>query len=82
MKLDIHGNTAQQNKDWSKVQDVWDSCKTREQKLVALKMMILYLCKYHPDYKPLAERWYMPIITLTLTSALCGLVFIMATGGF
>lgn len=82
MKLDIHGNTAQQNKDWSKVQDVWSSCKTPEQTVVAQRMVDLYLRKSYPDYKPLAERWYMPIITLTLTSLLCGLVFITATGGF
>ena len=82
MKLNMHENIAQRNKDWSKVQDVWDGCKTPEQRTVALRMMELYLRKAYPDYKPLTERWYMPIVTLTLTSALCGLVFIMATGGF
>ena len=87
MKLDIHGNTTEEIeqlcKDWSKVQDVCVSCETQEQIKVANNMLKLFRKKYAPKIvRKKKERWYLQIITLTLTSTLCGLVFVMATGGF
>jgi len=70
-------------RDFEKVGNVLASCKTKEQIAVARKMLNLFNKKYTPaSLRKKKERWYMPIVTLALTSALCGLVFIMATGGF
>jgi len=87
MKLNIHGyaieDIDQLCKDWLKIKDVCASCETPEQIKVADNMLNLYRKKYAPKIvRKKKERWYMPIVTLTLTSVLCGLVFIMATGGF
>lgn len=87
MQLNTHGKTIEDIeqfcKDWFKIQDVCDSCETPEQIKVANNMLNLYRKKYTPAIlHKKKERWYMPVFTLTLTSALCGLVFVMATGGF
>jgi len=80
MKLDIRGNTTEEIerscKDWIKVQDVWTSCETPEQTVVAQRMVELYLRKEYKEYK-LPRR--IPIGLGILLLVLCGLVSVLFT---